>query len=262
MTRDPGAAGRSAEPAAPEPGATWRRIRAALLARPGRSQLAAAVLCGLLAFALVTQAHSNSTGNGLSSAHPQDLLAILADLQSRGDRLRSQVIDLQATEARLAGGRAGTQAALDEARRRAQTLGILTGTVAARGTGLVLTIDDPRGSVRADDLVDAIEELRDAGAEALQLSGVRIVASSAVVDDPHGGVDVDGTRILAPYRLVAIGDPKTLSTALTIPGGVVDAVAGRAGAHATVTTSPSVTVSALRPLTTPRYARPAPTHSP
>jgi uncharacterized protein YlxW (UPF0749 family) len=244
------------------PREAWRRVFRALLARPRRSQLAAAALCGLLAFALVTQAHSNARANGLATARPQDLLAILADLQGRADRLRSQVTDLQTTENRLQGGSAGSRAALDEARQRAQALGILTGTVAARGPGMVLTVTDPRGSVRADDLVDAIEELRDAGAEALQLSGVRIVASTAIVDDPHGGVVVDGRSIRPPYRLVAIGDPKTLTSALSIPGGVVDTVAGRSGARAIVTTSPSVSVTALRQLATPRYARPAPTRSP
>jgi len=240
----------------------WRRVLRALRARPGRSQVAAAVLCGLLAFALVTQAHSNASGSGLSTARTQDLLAILADLQGRADRLRSQVSTLQTTEGKLQGGSAGTAAALAEARARAQTLAILTGTAPARGPGIVLTVTDPRGSVPADELVDALEELRDAGAEALQLSGVRVVASTAVVGSAGGGIRVDGTPVRPPYRLVAIGDPKTMASALAIPGGVVDTIAGMRGAQAIVTTSPSVTVSALRPLATPRYARPAPTRSP
>ena len=245
-----------------QPAATsaWRRIATALRARPGRGQFVAAVLCGVLAFAVVAQAHTTSRG-GVTAARSQDLLTILADLQGRADRLRTQVSDLQVTKATLAGGTAGTSAALAEARRRAQTLGILTGTVAARGPGIVLTVTDPRGSVRADILLDAIEELRDAGAEAMQLSGVRVVASTALVD-ASGGIAVDGTRIRAPYRLVAIGDPRTLSSALGIPGGVEDTVAAQAGAKATVTSSPSLVVSALRPLSTPRYARPAPTRSP
>jgi uncharacterized protein YlxW (UPF0749 family) len=215
----------------------------------------------VLAFAVVAQAHTTSRGGGVSAARTQDLLTILADLQGRADRLRSQVSDLQLTQAKLAGGSAGTQAALEEARARAQTLGILTGTVAARGPGVVLTVSDPRATVHADVLLDAVEELRDAGAEALQLSGVRVVASTALVD-VGGGIAVDGKRLRAPYRLVAIGDPRTLASALGIPGGVQDTVAAQAGAKATVTSSPSLTVTALRPLTTPRYARPAPTRSP
>src|SRR4051794_16239006 len=239
----------------------WRRIVSGLRSRPGRGQVVAALLCGVLAFAVVTQAHTTSRTNGVTAARPQDLLTILADLQGRAERLRGQVADLQVSQARLAGGSAGTTAALAEARQRAQTLGILTGTVAARGPGAVLTITDPRGSVRADVLLDAIEELRDAGAEALQLGGVRVIASTSLVD-VDGGVKVDGTIVRAPYRLVAIGDPRTLASALGIPGGVLDTVGSQPGAHATVTTSPSVAVTALRPLTTPRYARPAPGQSP
>jgi uncharacterized protein YlxW (UPF0749 family) len=249
------------QPARPTSRSTWTRIARALASRPGRGQVVAAVLCGVLAFAVVAQAHTTSRGAGVSAARSQDLLTILADLQGRADRLRAQVSDLQLTQAKLAGGSAGTQAALQEARRRAQTLGILTGTVAARGPGIVLTVTDPRATVRADVLLDAVEELRDAGAEALQLSGVRVVASTALLD-VSGGIAVDGKRVRAPYRLVAIGDPRTLASALGIPGGVQDTVAAQPGATATVTSSPSLTVSALRRLSTPRYARPAPTRSP
>ena len=239
----------------------WARIWRALRLRPGRGQAVAALLCGLLSFAVVAQAHTTSRNSGITAARPQDLLTILADLQGRADRLRGQVADLQVTQARLAGGSAGTAAAVEEARRRAQTLGILTGTLAARGPGLILTVSDPKGSVRADVLLDAVEELRDAGAEALQLGGVRVVASTSLVDTP-GGIAVDGTVVHAPYRLVAIGDPRTLASALGIPGGVLDTVAAQPAAHAIVTTSPSVTVAALRRLVTPRYARPAPSQSP
>jgi uncharacterized protein YlxW (UPF0749 family) len=220
----------------------WRRILAAARARPGRRQVAVALLCGLLAFAMVTQVHTTTATAGLSGARVDDLLAILSDLSGRADRLRS--------------GSGQDQAALEEARRRAATLGILTGTVAARGPGIVLTVVDPRGQVRADVLVDAIEELRDAGAEAMQLSGVRVVASTAVVD-ASGGIRVDGRLVRPPYRLAVIGDPRTLSGALGIPGGVLDTIGALPGAKAVVISSPAVTVSALRPLTTPRYARPA-----
>jgi len=69
-------------------------------------------------------------------------------------------------------------------------------------------------------------------------------------------VVVDGHRVAPPYRLAAIGDGRTLAGALGIPGGVVDTVDGQSGAHATVIPSPVVTVSALRRLEPPRYARP------
>jgi uncharacterized protein YlxW (UPF0749 family) len=117
-------------------------------------------------------------------------------------------------------------------------------------------VTDPRGEVTAAVLLDAVEELRDAGAEALQLSGVRIVASTPITDDA-GGIDVGERRVVAPYRLAAIGDASTLAGALAIPGGVLDTVDRRPGAHATVTRSVHLTITALQPLQRPRYARPA-----
>ena len=233
------------------------RAWSALTRRPSRAQVAIAALCGLLAFGLVTQVHATSATGGLATARPDDLLGILSDLGNRADRLRGDIADLQQSEQRLRSGSGDAQAALREARARTRTLGILTGTVAARGPGIVLTVADPRGQVHADVLVDALQELRDAGAEAIQLSGVRVVASTSIVDDSGGGVDVDGTRVTAPYRFAVIGDSRTLAGALGIPGGVVDTVDGQPGASATVVTSPRVTITALRALHAPRYARPA-----
>jgi uncharacterized protein YlxW (UPF0749 family) len=215
-----------------------------------------AALCGLLAFALVTQVQATSETSGLAAARPDDLLAILSDLDSRSERLRSEITELQETERSLASGSGQTTAALQAARARANTLGILTGTIPAVGPGVVLTVDDPRGEVRADVLVDALQELRDAGAEAIQLSGVRVVASTALVDQP-GGIEVGGREVRSPYRFAVIGDPRTLAAALGIPGGVVDTIDRRAGARATVVRSPRVSITALRVLVAPRYARPA-----
>jgi len=236
------------------------RLYAALTARPGRAQIAGAILCGLLAFAMVTQAHTTAAGGGLSTARPEDLVAILADLSSRADRLRTQVQDLQQTEGLLSNGSTRDSAALQQARLRAQTLGILTGTLAARGPGVVLTIVDPQRSVDSATVLDAVEELRDAGAEAIQLSGVRIVASSSFKDQ-GGRIEVDGQVVSAPIRIAAIGDPRTLATALAIAGGIVDTVNAQPGAHAIVVQSPQVSVTALRALRVPRYASPSPAPS-
>ena len=237
-------------------GNPWRRLRNALVSRPTRGQLVVALLCGLLGFGLVTQVHATSSSGGLGAARVDDLLGILSDLNGRGDRLRAEISDLEASQQRLRSGAGQDQAALREARARVNTLGILTGTLAAKGTGIVLTVTDPRQSVSSAVLLDAVEELRDAGAEALQLSGVRIIASTPITS-VAGGVAVGEHAVRAPYRLAAIGDPSTLAGALAIPGGVIDTVDRQSGAHATVTRSPHLTITALQPLQRPRYARPA-----
>ena len=67
---------------------------------------------------------------------------------------------------------------------------------------------------------------------------------------------VDGILLPQPYRFVVVGDPATLATALSIPGGVEDDVEQRGG-RAVVERSEDVRVTAVRPLSEPRYARPA-----
>lgn len=221
-----------------------------------RSRLLVAALCALLGFGLALQVRSTDSAPGLGSARQEDLVRILDDLSARSDRLRSQITALQATRDRISAGSGGSAAALTEARRRVATLGILAGTLPATGTGITLTVTDPGKGVRADVLLDAVEELRDAGAEAIQLGPIRVVAATYLLDVP-GGVDVSGTTLRAPYRFVVIGDPQTLSAALQIPGGVVDTVRSVRGAAARIGTAGQVRVTALRPLPRPRYARPA-----
>jgi uncharacterized protein YlxW (UPF0749 family) len=237
----------SGAPSPRPPSSTGRR-------RPFRA--VGLLLLVLLGFALAVSVRSNRGPAGLATARQEDLVRILDDLDSRGSRLRAQVSDLEASRDRLAGGQ-GDQAALEEARSRAAQLGVLTGTLPAAGPGVVLSIDDPRGEVQAELLVDTIQELRDSGAEVLDLSGVRLGVDSYVIDTPTG-LQVDGKPLAAPYRFTALGDPNTMAEALQIPGGIVDSVASRSGARATVTTSRSLQVRSLRPLPSRKYARPAP----
>jgi uncharacterized protein YlxW (UPF0749 family) len=105
-------------------------------------------------------------------------------------------------------------------------------------------------------LLDAIQELRNAGAEAFQVGTVRIGVDSAFTGS-GGSVSLDGTGLTAPYTITAIGDPPTLAAALAIPGGVLDTVR-RAGGTMEVTQADSVVVDALRQAREPLYARPAP----
>ncbi len=242
------------------------RVRALLSPRLRRVDLAVAVLLGLLGFAAVVQVRSTQEDGPLAAARQEDLVQILDDLANRDDRLRAEVSTLEQTRAELTGGTGRTQAALDEARRRTQLLGVLAGTVPARGPGLRLTLVDPEGALRADVLLDALEELRAAGAEAVQVEGtrdgggpevaVRVVASTAFEGGDDGGIVVDDQLLRPPYRFVVIGDPATLASAVRIPGGVVDNVE-QSGGRAVVARSDDVRVDALRPLERPRYARPA-----
>jgi uncharacterized protein YlxW (UPF0749 family) len=225
-----------------------------------RAALLIGVLCGLLGFGLAVQVRSNTASNGLAAARQEDLVRILDDLSSREERLRRQIASLEATRSRLTTTGDRNSAALVEARSRSAALGVLAGTAPAQGPGIQLTMTDPRRQLEAEDLLDAVEELRAAGAEALQVGPVRIGLDSSFTDgeasDAPAGVRADGISLTAPYLVLAIGDPATLATALNIPGGVVDTVR-QAGGQAMIAQQQQLVIRALRSLSTPHYAQPA-----
>lgn len=220
-----------------------------------RSHLLIAVLCAVLGYAIIIQVRATDSGDALASARPQDLVAILDGVNRRGADLTAEIAELQRTLTTLRTGGASSQAALAEAERRAQTLAILAGTAVARGPGVSMVMTDPATGVTPEVLLAALQELRNAGAEAVQVNDVRIGVNSSFSGRP-GAITVDGTAIAAPYAILAIGDPPTLTAAMNIPGGVGD-TAKRAGGTLVITAEQTVTVDALRPLQPTTYARPA-----
>ena len=239
-----------ADPVDPEPDPPARRKRTTLANR-----VVVALLCALLGFAVVLQVQRTAAGDTLATARPDDLVQILDGLQRREDDLNVEIAELQGTLGRLQQSGASSEEALAEAERQAEALGILTGTVPATGPGVSIVIRDPDGRIPPEVMLDAIQELRNAGAEAFQVGGVRIGVDSAFTGS-GGAITVDGVPLVAPYTITAIGDPPTLAAALAIPGGVFDTVR-RAGGTMDVTQADSVLVDALRPSKTPLYARPA-----
>jgi uncharacterized protein YlxW (UPF0749 family) len=217
------------------------------------------LLVGLLAFALVVQVKSNSGDTQLANARQDDLVRILSDLNSRELRLRGDITNLNGTLNQLSSGAQGREAALAEARRRADELGILAGTIAAKGEGLHIRLVPGNHAISASTVLEAVEELRGAGAEAMQIEGstggpVRVIASTYIVDGANALV-VDGASLTGTYTITVIGPAATMKTALSIPGGVSDAVA-HDGGSVDVQEPGQVSVDALHPVEELQYAKP------
>ena len=235
------------------------RLRRALAPRATRRQAVIGVLFVLLGFAAVSAARGTTTSGLLLTAREDEVVRVLDDLTERQTRLEVEQRALEAQRDRVLSGSEEQRLAL--ARARADALAILAGTVPATGPGIAITITDKDGVVDYTVMLDAVQELRDAGAEAIQIGDVRVVASTWFDDAPDGvGLVVSGTKVSPPYKILAIGEASTLATALEIPGGVSDTVR-TAGGRISVTQQPSVLITALQPPSTPQYARPAPSPS-
>ena len=226
-------------------------------ARRVRAQLPLALVTALLGFLLATQFQARENlGTRLAGEREADLAQILSNLTSSTDQLQDETSDLRLRLQAAEGSSQQQRVLVDNARQQLDALKILLGLVGVRGPGIVVTVTDPRGTVGPDVLLDAVEELRDAGAEALAINDVRIVASSAF-GGSAGAVSVGGARISAPYRIVAIGGADTMAAALRIPGGVVDTIGSKQGAGVLVDPRREVTIASLH--TAPRFTYATPT---
>ena len=108
-------------------------------------------------------------------------------------------------------------------------------------------------------MLDVINELRAAGAEAMEIRAagdrpVRVGVDTWVVGTPGALVDRRPT-LNPPYSVLAIGDPPTLAAAMNIPGGAMDSVE-RVGGTMVVQQSDRVDVTALRQPKPRQYAQP------
>jgi uncharacterized protein YlxW (UPF0749 family) len=239
-----------------------RRTGLAGLVRGGRSRMAfgtlAVLLCLLLGIAIVTQVRQNESGDSLETARPADLLVLLDSLRQREATLNAEVSELQNTLNSLQASGNNDQAAIAAAQARLAALSILVGAVGATGPGVTVTIDDPGPGVSPEVMLDVINELRAAGAEAIEINdahqSVRVGVDTWVVGMP-GSLTVDNKTLSPPYSILAIGDPPTLAAAMNIPGGAEDSIK-RVGARMSVRQADRVDVTTLRQPKPHQYAQP------
>lgn len=253
---DPPAAPETSQESEPALTGRQRLVNGLWPPRVTRAQLIVALLLFGLGFGLAVQVASTSdSDSALRGARQEDLVRILDELDDRTERLEEEKQGLEEQRTELENSSDQAEEARRQTVEKERQLGILAGTVAAQGPGITLTIEDTKGSVEANMLLDAVQELRAAGAEAIQVNGVRVVADTYLTDAESGrGISVDGNKINQPYRFKVIGKPQDLEPALNIPGGVVQTLE-KEQATVTVERAEKIVVDALRAAKRPDYAR-------
>lgn len=182
-------------------------------------------MCVLIGIGTVAVVRGQAEDQFLANAREPDLVRLLDDLQARETRLDGEILRLQAAEQRL---RTGTTAeALQETQERADDLRVLAGTTPVRGPGIKIRVAG-QDAFFASDLLNTVQELRDAGAEAIEVNGIRVVVDTWFAD-VGDGISVSGSTVGQPFELTAIGGPATMATAMRIPGGVADTVESQDG---------------------------------
>lgn len=141
---------------------------------------------------------------------------LISSLVENNARLRQEAALLQdqLRQYQLDQGRGVMRSVLEELTR----IRIVNGEVEVAGPGVEVWIF---GELSVLDLQDLVNEVRNTGAEALSVNGVRVVATT-VIARQGGQMTVDGVAVSMPYVLAAIGNPATIERGLTRMGGVID----------------------------------------
>jgi uncharacterized protein YlxW (UPF0749 family) len=187
----------------------------------GRSaQLSLTIVCFILGLLLVAQFRTQRiTSNSLLPALSGDQLMIISSLVENNAYLREEMeaLEEQLSEYQQGAGRAVLEALVEELNKAR----IINGLVEVSGPGVEVTIDGPIGVL---DIQDLINELRNAGTEALTVNGERLTLYSILTSTEDGVMSVNGAQLSRPYVLQAIGHPKTMETALLRSGGLIAAL--------------------------------------
>lgn len=238
-----------------EPTQTGRQRLVSALFRPSRAQVVVGVLLAVVGFATITQLRANEVDDSYSGYREQDLIDVLSGLAGTTQRARSEIDRLQGTRAELESDTTAHRAALTEAQTEADTLSILAGLVPVTGPGIRITVEESDTRVSVDTVIDTIQELRTAGAEAIQFNGqVRVIAQS-YVEQGVGGVIIDGQQLSSPYVIDVIGEPDTLAGGVTFPTGPRDQFV-ESGATVQVQELQSLDIESVRDPEEPQFAQP------
>lgn len=215
--------------------------------RPRRAQVVLAVALCLVTTAAVLQIRNRGADQEFASLRRDELIGVLDQLNTSNNELRGQISEREATRRRLQSGADSRRVAEQEAATRISELQILSGQAPAQGPGVIITINDPSGKVTYPMLLNAVEELRDAGAEVLDINGHRVVVNTWFANQGDAIV-LSGQVLHAPYVISAIGGPRTLEEGARFRGGLVSQVeASGVGANVQISTPDQVTITSTVP---------------
>ncbi|MBO8136631.1 MAG: DUF881 domain-containing protein [Desulfotomaculum sp.] len=210
------------------------------------------ITCCVLGLLLALQ--FRTTTRNMPHDRPQVLTQELKQLEEDYQMLMAEKDNLQTKLQEIKDGRDKTYEVLQDELKK---LRYAAGLEPVTGPGIEVVMDnmpenkrpeyDPKlFSITYLDILRLVNELRVAGAEAISINGQRLVATSEI-RNAGNFIDVNLTRLTAPYIIKAIGDPEKLASSLKIKGGLVDTLEEW---------SISVTVTQKDEITVPAYAGP------
>lgn len=180
-------------------------------------------VCAILGFMIAIQLKISQDSVKASTQYQrlENLADILLRTEQERDELKAKLVEYK--------DNANVQSS-----NTSDKVDMLAGTVAVKGPGVELTIEDSKKEISSmdntnlyiihdEDVLKVINELKAAGAEAIAINDQRLTSLSEIrCAGPT--ISINNTRIAAPYVIKAIGDKDNMEAAITMRGGVAESL--------------------------------------
>ncbi|WP_372994642.1 DUF881 domain-containing protein [Lutispora sp.] len=137
---------------------------------------------------------------------------------------------------------------------------IIAGLVDVEGPGIIMVLDDLKFSehynyniISYTDLLELVNELNAAGAEAISINDQRII-STTEIRQAGLHININTVKFAPPYTFKAIGEPKTLEAALRMRDGIIQRIENK-GIGISITQQQSVVVKKYDGVIEKKYSR-------
>jgi len=196
------------------------------------------IVCLILTIAIVVQINTmKGTGSTVSKTFSEDNLR--DEVLKWKEKYDDETINLDNAERQLTAIREESTKNDSTASSKEQQIILnnnLLGLTDVEGKGIELTVkDDPNVTretigifddlsnhiVHDGDLRRIVNELKNAGAEAISINGQRIVATTAITCIGNV-IKINDEKVSSPFIIKAIGFPESMETALNRAGGYLD----------------------------------------
>jgi uncharacterized protein YlxW (UPF0749 family) len=191
--------------------------------RRGSGPLAVGAVLLLLGFLVVAQLRSQAADQALAGLSVQELTELVANVTTRNNQLREEIQSLTRQRESVGTAVQHGDTSLVQIRSDLNRIRGWSGALGVSGAGVRVSVD---GALPGDAVEVLLNELRNAGAEAISIGGTRIVPG-VVVAGPADALTVAGDPWAGRIEILAVGHPEALAGSLARAGGPIAQLAVR-----------------------------------
>ena len=190
------------------------------------------IMCCILTILICIQIKTINSNGGTISTNPREselrsqVLKMKEKYETSYERLQETTTELEITRTSVS----SNNNELKTLEEQIKKVNILLGLTDAEGPGVTITVADAPGSivgtdpsdliVHNTDLLSIVNELKNAGAEAIEINGQRVIGTSAITCEGNV-IMVNGERVGSPFTINAIGSPELLAN-INRPMGILE----------------------------------------